>query len=112
MDHADSKPAITRRRVVAAGAVAGLGSLLRLPAPVARAAGGGRQAPLRSFGLDVSGEAFRAGRVTGVLRAPSRFDLVGARGAGVAHAGLEIRVRRRGGSWSPWVPLGGAHAPD
>ncbi len=39
-----------------------------------------------------------------------RFDLIGVRGAGR----VEVRVRARGGAWSPWIPLAahGDHAPD
>ncbi|MEA2302930.1 MAG: hypothetical protein QOH43_210 [Solirubrobacteraceae bacterium] len=102
-------PRFTRRRALAVGAAAGLGSLLRRPVPGWAL---GRRASLGSFGMDVPGTAFAGGRVTGVLRAPRRFDLFGARGAGLAGAGLEARVRPVGGPWSPWVPLGAGHAPD
>ena len=49
-----------------------------------------------------------------VLRAPRRFDLLGVRGTEAARGRFEVRVRRRGGSWSPWVRLAvhGDHAPD
>ncbi len=49
-----------------------------------------------------------------VLRAPRRFDLLGVRGVEAVHAHLEVRVRGRGGRFSPWVPLAvhGDHAPD
>jgi hypothetical protein len=106
-------PTVTRRRALALGAAAGLGSLLRVPAPAAWAAPS-RAARARSFALDVPGSAFRGGRLTGVLRAPRRFDLLGAQGAGVIGSGLEVRVRRRGGEWSRWAPLGhgAGHGPD
>jgi N-acetylmuramoyl-L-alanine amidase len=99
-------PPLTRRRALALGAAAGLSSLLsRAAVPEwARAA----TAP-RAFGLDVRGSAFGRGRRTATLRAPQRFDLLGVRGRGVAGAGLEVRVRRRGGAWSPWVPVGPGH---
>lgn len=50
------------------------------------------------------------GTTSRVLRAPRRFDVLGVRGAGR----FDVRVRRRGGEWSPWVPLAahGDHAPD
>jgi hypothetical protein len=100
---------ITRRRALALGAAAGLGSLLSArPSPAF-----GRSAPGRAtgFGLDVGAADF-AGRTSRVLRAPRRFDLLGVRGARAA--GLEVRVRRAGGRWSDWVPLAvhGDHAPD
>ncbi|WP_187369361.1 N-acetylmuramoyl-L-alanine amidase [Baekduia soli] len=101
-------PPLTRRRALALGAAAGLTSLwTRAPAP----AWAGRLVRPRGFGLDVAPGAF-SGRRTAVLRAPRRFDLLGVRGA--AAAGLEVRVRRRGGTWSPWVPLGAGahHRPD
>jgi len=100
-------PPLTRRRALALGAAAGLTSLLsRAPAP---AWAGGATAP-RSFGLDVARDAFGAGGRTAVLRAPRRFDLLGVRAArGPAGAGLEVRARRRGGRWSPWVPVGPGH---
>src|SRR5919197_1553893 len=99
---------ITRRRALVLGAAAGMGSLLARPLNALGRATPGR---LRAFGMDVAPGDF-TGATSRVLRAPRRFDLVGVRGAHVA--GLEVRVRRDGGRFSPWVPLAvhGAHAPD
>ena len=54
------------------------------------------------------------GATSRVLRAPRRFDLLGVRGPDAARGRFEVRVRPRGGQWSPWVPLAvhGDHAPD
>jgi hypothetical protein len=54
------------------------------------------------------------GRVSRVLHAPGRFDVLGVRAPTTVHGRLEVRVRRTGGHWSPWVPLAvhGGHAPD
>jgi hypothetical protein len=100
--------AITRRRALAIGAAAGLGTLLgplRCVPALAR-----RPAEPRGFGLTVTPADFAGSRTSRVLRAPRRFDLLGLRGAG--H--VEVRVRTRGGAWSDWVPLAvhGDHAPD
>ena len=53
-------------------------------------------------------------RTTHVLAAPRRFDLMGLRWKRGSHIEAQVRARRRGGSWSPWLPLHGAgdHAPD
>jgi hypothetical protein len=74
------------------------------------------------FELDLSrvfaGRAHVAGaggwRSTGVLRAPRRFDLMGLRWARGSHAEAQVRARRRGGRWTPWVTLhsAGDHGPD
>jgi hypothetical protein len=92
--------ALTRRRALQAGAVAGLTAVAARP-PAALALPGRP----RSFGLRVA-DPHRT------VRAPRRFDLVGVQGR--APAGLEVRVRARGGDWSRWVPLasGGDHRPD
>jgi len=98
---------ITRRRALALGAAAGLGSLLGpLRALPALAARGPRP---RGFGLTVTPADFDGGRTSRVLPA-RRFDLIGVRGSGL----VEVRVRARGGAWSPWIPLAahGDHAPD
>ena len=85
-----------------------MGSLLAQPLTAL-----GRALPghLRGFGMDVGPADFEGG-TSRVLRAPSRFDIVGVRGTGALR--LEVRVRRHGGRWSPWVPLAvhGDHAPD
>jgi hypothetical protein len=100
--------AITRRRALVLAAAAGAGSVLA-GRPLAAFA---RQSPSRprGFGMDVGPRDFE-GRVSRVLRAPRRFDLLGVRDAGSA---LEVRVRRAGGRWSSWVALAvhGDHAPD
>ncbi|MFL5849113.1 MAG: hypothetical protein ACJ76R_09270, partial [Solirubrobacteraceae bacterium] len=105
----------TRRRALALGAAAGLGSLLApLRGVPALAAGASRSRPwrgtrLRGFGLTVTPADFDGGRTSRVLRV-RRFDLLGVRGTG--H--VEVRVRRAGGAWSRWMPLAahGDHAPD
>jgi N-acetylmuramoyl-L-alanine amidase len=101
---------ITRRRALVLGAAAGLGSLLVRPFS---ALGRGAPARARGFGMAVRPRDFE-GATSRVLRAPRRFDLLGVRGAQAARGRFEVRVRRRGGSWSPWVPLAvhGDHAPD
>jgi hypothetical protein len=99
-------PSLTRRRALTLGAAAGLSSLLSRAVPTAWARGA---AVPRSFGLAVTPGDFDARGRSAVLRAPARFDLLGARGEGRAGLGLEVRVRPRGGAWSPWVPLGAGH---
>jgi hypothetical protein len=99
---------ITRRRALAAGVATGLASLLLRPLKAfGRAAAPARP---RGFGMNVRMRDFE-GATSRVLRAPRRFDLLGVRGA---PRGLQARVRRDGGRWSPWVPLAahGDHAPD
>jgi hypothetical protein len=103
---------VTRRRLLATGALAGAGLVLPGSAAASTAWAAARGRPT-SFGLDVPGRAFAGGRVTGVLRAPRRFDLLGVRGAGVRDAGLEVRARRPDGTWSRWAPLEVTrHGPD
>ena len=101
---------ITRRRALVLGAAAGLGSLLARPFS---ALGRGAPARARGFGMAVVPGDFE-GATSRVLRAPRRFDLLGVRGPDAARGRFEVRVRRRGGSWSPWVALAvhGDHAPD
>ncbi len=105
-------PGVTRRQALALGAAAGLGALVRAPADGWAATASGA----RSFTLDVPHAAWArgGGRRTGVLRAPRRFDLLGVRARNLGASSLEVRVRRRGGPWSPWTPLGAGeeHAPD
>ena len=101
---------ITRRRALVLGAAAGLGSLLARPFS---ALGRGAPARARGFGMAVVPGDFE-GATSRVLRAPRRFDLLGVRGPDAARGRFEVRVRRRGGRWSPWVALAvhGDHAPD
>jgi hypothetical protein len=101
---------ITRRRAFVLGVAAGLGSLLARPLS---AFGRGAPAHARAFGMAVRPGDFE-GATSRVLRAPRRFDLLGVRGPDAARGRFEVRVRRRGGRWSPWVALAvhGDHAPD
>jgi hypothetical protein len=101
---------ITRRRALVLGAAAGLGSLLVRPFS---ALGRGAPAGARGFGMGVVPGDFE-GATSRVLRAPRRFDLLGVRGPDAVRGRFEVRVRRRGASWSPWVALAvhGDHAPD
>src|SRR4051812_23797333 len=98
---------ITRRRALALGAAAGLGSLV---SPLRSASAFAALSPRpRGFGLTVTPADFDGGRTSRLLR-PRRFDVVGLRGAVPAGVG----VRARGGAWSAWIPLAapGDHAPD
>jgi N-acetylmuramoyl-L-alanine amidase len=101
---------ITRRRALVLGAATGLASLCARPFSAL-----GRALPTsaRGFGMDVGPQDFE-GAVSRVLRAPRRFDVLGVRGRHGTRGHLEVRVRRRGGPWSPWVALAihGDHAPD
>jgi N-acetylmuramoyl-L-alanine amidase len=101
---------ITRRRALVLGAAAGLGSLLVRPFS---ALGRGAPARARGFGMAVVPGDFE-GATSRVLRAPRRFDLLGVRGPDAVRGRFEVRVRRRGATWSPWVALAvhGEHAPD
>ncbi|HEU4979460.1 MAG TPA: peptidoglycan recognition protein [Solirubrobacteraceae bacterium] len=102
---------LTRRRALALGALAGLGALARPgPAPALAARAPARP---RGFGMDVGPRDFH-GTHSRVLRAPRRFDLLGVRALAAVDGRLDVRVRRRGGRWSPWVPLAvhGDHGPD
>jgi hypothetical protein len=101
---------ITRRRALVLGAAAGLGSLLARPFS---AFGRGAPARARAFGMAVAPGDFE-GVTSRVLRAPRRFDVLGVRGPDAARGRFDVRVRRRGGDWSPWVALAvhGDHAPD
>ena len=49
-----------------------------------------------------------------MLHAPRRFDLMGLRWKRGGHLEAQVRARKQGGSWSPWLPLhaSGDHAPD
>ena len=99
----------TRRRALALGAAAGVGSLVAPLRGVPALAASARGSRPRGFGLTVTPADFDGGRTSRVLRA-RRFDLLGVRGSGA----VEVRVRARGGAWSPWIPLAahGDHAPD
>ncbi|HWI71455.1 MAG TPA: N-acetylmuramoyl-L-alanine amidase [Baekduia sp.] len=97
-------PPLTRRRALALGAAAGLSSVLSRATPTAWARAA--VAP-KGFGLAVAATDFDARGRTTVLRAPQRFDLLGVRGGGAV--GLDVRIRKRGAAWSPWVPLGPGH---
>jgi hypothetical protein len=102
------RTSITRRRALVIGASAGLASLL---SPLRSALALAARAPrARGFSLTVTPADFDGGRTSRVLRAPRRFDLLGVRGSGE----VEVRVRARGGGFSPWIPLAahGDHAPD
>jgi N-acetylmuramoyl-L-alanine amidase len=114
MPERDSAPggrgAITRRRALTVGALAGLGSFVAAPLRAVPALAASRAPRARGFGLNVTPADFAGRRTSRVLRAPRRFDLLGLRGSG--H--MEVRVRKQGGAWSRWVPLAvhGDHAPD
>jgi hypothetical protein len=107
---------ISRRHALQLGAAAFAGSVLGPPRPALAA-------PAALFELDLSdalgaaaATAAAAGgwRTTRVLRAPRRFDLVGLTWSHGATLEAQVRARRRGGSWTEWLPLVAQadHAPD
>ena len=102
-------PSLTRRRALALGAAAGLSSLLpaRRPGVGARVAAPRASASTSRAGASAP-RAHRRCCAPGALRPARRAR------RGRERAGLEVRVRARGGRWSPWVPLGagGDHRPD
>jgi hypothetical protein len=104
----DALPVLTRRTVVRAGAALGAGVVLGGLGASSAAA------DARPARLVVPRSALGPGRTTGPLRAPARFDLLGAPVAAVAGAGMQIRARGRGGRWSGWRTLSDhdGHAPD
>jgi N-acetylmuramoyl-L-alanine amidase len=109
------KPIVHHRRLnrrealgLGLGAVAIAGGALRPRSALA--------AGTSLFELPIAeGAAHVAGwRTTPVLHAPRRFDLIGLRWARGGHLDVQVRARRRGGGWTPWMALyhSGAHAPD
>src|SRR5437764_4729517 len=93
---------ITRRRLVALGLAAAAGAR----AAPALAAAGPRSASV-VVGLPYA-------RRIGPVAVPGGLELAGLRWPGRAHLHGELRARRRGARWTPWLPLhsGGDHAPD
>jgi len=94
--------------VVALGALRPAGRALAAPPPAPE---------LFSLAIPDRG-AVAAGaswRLTPVLRAPARFDLAGLSwAAGASAPQAQLRARRLGGRWTPWLalPALAGHAPD
>jgi hypothetical protein len=103
---------LSRREALAGGA--GL-VLARVLAPARGATALARPPAREHYVLDVplDGAARTPWRTSKTVRAPRRFDLIGARWDAGADAEVEVRIRRRG-RWSRWLALPhiGAHAPD
>ncbi len=99
---------LNRREAIGLGAAALAGGALRPRGAFA--------AGTSLFELPIDeGAAHVAGwRTTRVLRAPRRFDLIGLRWARGGSLEAQVRARRRGGGWTPWMALhrSGDHAPD
>jgi hypothetical protein len=99
---------LNRREALGLGAAAVAGSALR---PRSAFAVG---PSLFELAIDEDAAHVAGWRTTRVLSAPRRFDLMGLRWKRGGHLDAQVRARRRGGSWSPWMPLhaAGDHAPD
>ncbi|HEY8584368.1 MAG TPA: peptidoglycan recognition protein [Capillimicrobium sp.] len=96
---------LTRRRLLGLGlAAAGTAAL---PGASALAAAGRPSARTAAIALP------RARRI-GPVRVPGGLDLAGLRWDGGGHPRVELRARRAGGRWTPWLPVGHAHdhGPD
>src|SRR4051795_6108750 len=93
---------ITRRRLLALGLAAAAGAR----AASALAADGPRSASVVV--------RLPCARRIGPVAVPGGLELAGLRWPGRADLHGELRARRRGGRWTPWLPLhsGGDHAPD
>ena len=94
-------------------AVLALGLLAGLAGPVPVAAGTTPRAVDFSMAVGSGRAATAAGGAvrTPVLRAPRRFDLVGLRWRGGGEVAASLRVRRAGGRWSRWLPMGHDSGP-
>jgi hypothetical protein len=99
---------LNRREALGLGAAAVAGSALR---PRSAFAAG---TSLFELAIDESAAHTAGWRTTPVLSAPRRFDLIGLRWARGGHLDAQVRARRRGGGWTPWMALHGSgdHAPD
>src|SRR2546423_4077643 len=94
---------LTRRRLMALGLAAAAGArTLEASAAVARPRSASVVVPLPYA------------RRIGPLRVPGGLELAGLRWPGRAHLHAELRARRGGGRWTPWLPLhaAGDHGPD
>jgi N-acetylmuramoyl-L-alanine amidase len=107
------KPIVPRRRLnrreaLGLGAAALAGGALR---PRSALAAG---TSLFELAIEDGGAHVAGWRTTAVLHAPRRFDLIGLRWARGGHLDAQVRARRRGGGWTPWMALhpSGDHAPD
>src|SRR3954447_5959001 len=101
---------LSRREALAGGAG------LLLPPLLTPGRGALAKAPERDhYVLDVplTGAARAPWRTSRTIRAPRRFDLIGARWETGNGAEVEGRIRRRG-RWSRWLALPriGSHGPD
>ena len=107
---------LTRRQALKAGALAAAAAGLRpgAPALAARVGGDGLLFEMRLDGNAGARAATAGWRTTDVIAAPRRFDLVGLVWERGSEAEAQLRARRRGGRWTPWVTLhpSGDHGPD
>src|SRR3954453_11257235 len=99
---------LNRREALGLGAAALAGGALR-PRSALAAGTSLFELPIEDGGAHVAGW-----RAAGVLPAPRRFDLIGLRWARGGPLDAQVRARRRGGGWTPWLTLhaSGVHAPD
>src|SRR3954467_4900740 len=101
----------TRRDLMALGLAAAAG----MRAAPALAAGAPRSASVvLRLPYARRGGRVPAARGVGPVRVPGALELAGLRWPGRAHLHGELRARRRGGRWTPRLPLhaGADHAPD
>ncbi len=100
---------VSRRRAIELASAAAAVAALRPSAALAARPG--------SFALDLTAALPRGATAAGarhvlpVMTAPRRFDLVGLDFGPAAHVHAELRARRRGAAWSPWVALHDATQP-
>jgi hypothetical protein len=98
---------LNRREALGLGAAAVAGGALR---PANALAG----TSLFERAIDDADAHVAGWRTTRVLSAPRRFDMLGLRWARGGRLDAQVRARRRGGGWTPWMALhrAGDHAPD
>src|SRR5690349_7747205 len=107
MTPSDPDLRLTRRRAFGALAGAGAASLLRPGGGIAAVSH--RRPPASVFALAIGS----LNGSSGPIAAPRTFSLVGVEWSGPRRARIELRTRRRDGSWGPWAVasiLG--HGPD